>query len=153
MTFNPEIFANEVTLGIIPTDEIPAAAQNAMENGFDGPNVVRMAIIDPKYGYAIDQAIKPMLDELGYIPADKEAAAVRLAQIRAERILANKEDPLESVGYFYKLWFASDYSSELIELGNLDEAFYLKEVMGGHLDEREITLSTIEKFLNQTKYH
>ena len=65
MSFDLATFEAEVALRLIPTEQLPAVAQNALEEGFDGPHVLRMAIMEPHAGWAIDQALPPMLAELG----------------------------------------------------------------------------------------
>ena len=123
MPFDPAIFEAEVALKLVPTERLPAIAQDAMEAGFDGPDVVRMAILDPRYGWAIDQALPPMLKEIGCSELSAEEAAIRLACERAKRILESGEDPLASIPYFYRLMWSADYPAELIDLGYLDDAY------------------------------
>ena len=86
MPFDPAIFEAEVALNLIPTE---------------GLRVVRMAILDRRDGWAIDQALPHMLDELGRQPIPRKEAALRLAHQRDQRILASGEDPLLSLCYFY----------------------------------------------------
>ncbi len=121
MSFDPANFEAEVALRLIPTERLPAIAQDALEDGFDGPNVLRMAILEPVAGWGIDQALPPMLTELGCQEISPKEAALRLAQIRARRILETGEDPLPSIPYFYRLRLAADYPEELIELGYFDD--------------------------------
>ena len=66
MSFDPATFEAEVALRLIPTEQLPRVAQNPLEEGLDGPHVLRMAILEPDAGWAIDQALAPMLVELGY---------------------------------------------------------------------------------------
>jgi hypothetical protein len=69
----------------------------------------------------IDQALPPMLAELGCQAIPPKEAALRLAQIRARRILETGEDPLPSIPYFHQLMWAGNYPEELIELGYFDD--------------------------------
>jgi hypothetical protein len=62
-----------------------------------------------------------MLAELGCQSIPAKEAALRLAQIRARRILETGEDPVPSIRYFYRLMLAADYPEELIELGYFDD--------------------------------
>lgn len=121
MLFDPPLFEAQVALGLIPTEKLPSIAQDAMEAGFDGPCVVRMAIVEPQYLWGIDQALPPMLAELGLQRISMKDAALRVAVRRAEEILASGEDPLLSTGFFFQLLLASDYLPELFNLGYLED--------------------------------
>jgi hypothetical protein len=80
-----------------------------------------MAVLDPVAGWEIDQALPPMLEDLGCRPISAKDAALRLAHIRAKRILETREDPLLSISYFHQLMLAADYPEDLIELGYFDD--------------------------------
>jgi len=121
MSFDPAIFEAEVALKLIPTEKLPMIAQDALEAGFDGPPIVRMAILEPNAGWAIDQALSPMLSALDCQILQPKEAALRLAYTRARRILETGEDPLRSIPYFHQLMLAADYPAELIELGYFDD--------------------------------
>lgn len=127
MAFDLASFEAEVALKLIPTDRLPSIAQDALEVGFDGPHVVRMAILEPNAGWAIDQVLPLMLTELGCRTLSPAEAALRLARQRAQRILGTGEDPLPSLPYFYRLMFSAERPPDLIELGRLGMAFeYLR---------------------------
>src|ERR1700744_2800985 len=117
MPFDPATFEAEVALKLIPPERLPAVAQDAMEAGFDGPHVVRMAILEPAYGWAIDQALPSMLEELGCRELSPKEAALWLGRERAKHLLETGEDPLPSLPYFYRLMRTADYPDELIGLG------------------------------------
>ena len=121
MPFDPATFEAEVALKLIPTEQLPSAAQDALEAGYEGPHVLRMAILEPMAGWAIDQALAPMLEELGCHLIAPAEAALRLAHQRAQRILDTGDDPLPSMSYFYRLIVEADYPDELIELGYSDD--------------------------------
>jgi hypothetical protein len=121
MAFEPGIFEAELALKLISKERLPAVARDALEVGFDGPRVVRMSVLDPKDGWEIDQALPPMLGELGCQLLSPKEAALRLAQDRARHILARGEDPLPSIEYFHGLMLAAGYPDELIDLASLDD--------------------------------
>ena len=126
MPFDPATFEAEVALKLIPTEQLPSVAQDALEAGFDGPYVLRMAILEPVAGWAIDQALSPMMEELGLRSIVPEEAALHLARQRARRILSTGEDPWPSLPYFYRLLVAADYPHDLYELAYFDDddSFY-----------------------------
>lgn len=121
MPFDPATFEAEVALKLIPTERMPSVAQDALEAGFEGPHVLRMAVLEPVAGWGIDQALLAMMEELGCRAISPEQAAFRLARQRARQILETGENPLLSVPYFYRLMVEADYPEELIELGYFDD--------------------------------
>ena len=128
MPFDPPTFEAELALNLIPTEQLPALAQDALEAGFAGPHIVRMAIMQPTDGWAIDQALPPMLEELGCHSITPKEAALWLAHQRAKLILETGEDPLPSLSYFYRLMLSADYPKELIDLDYLkDDCDFLEE--------------------------
>ncbi|MFT4113731.1 hypothetical protein [Silvibacterium sp.] len=123
MPFDPADFEAEAILKLISSGQMPSFALDALEAGFNGPHIVRMAILDPADGWAIDQVLPRMLDELGCHHFAPKEAALHLAEKRAKRILATGEDPLPSLSYFYRLVFEAGYTEELYPLGSLEDLF------------------------------
>ncbi|NUQ29123.1 MAG: hypothetical protein HOQ35_11490 [Acidobacteriaceae bacterium] len=124
MSFDPAVFEAEVALRQILTEKLPSVAQDALEAGWDGPAVTRMAILNPNDRSEIDQALSPMLAELGLQHLDLKTAAIRLAERRAVRILGSGEDPIPHLGYFYRLMYEAGYPEELYELGYLEDEIF-----------------------------
>lgn len=126
MPFDPATFEAEVALKLIPTERLPAAAQDALEAGFDGQHTLRMAILEPAAGWAIDQALPPMMEELWLRSISPEEAASKLARQRAQRLVETGENPLPSMPYFYRLLIAGNYPDELYDLAYFDDedSFY-----------------------------
>ncbi len=85
MPFDRATFEAEVALKLIPTERLPSVAQDALEAGFDGPRVVRMAVLEPVANWGIDQALPPMMEELGCKAISPEDAALHLARQRARQ--------------------------------------------------------------------
>ncbi|WP_263410785.1 hypothetical protein [Terriglobus tenax] len=123
MPFDPLQFQAEVSLNRIPTEKIPLVAQEAMETGFDGPHVVRMAILENASFSEISDALPHMMTELGLSQMPIDAAAIRIARKRAVEILENGEDPLPSLPFFYYLMVQADYPEELTEVGYVEDSF------------------------------
>jgi len=123
MAFDPQQFAAEAALGLIHPESFPSAAQDALEAGFDGKWIVRMAVLDKPSGWEVDQVLPKMLAELNItLPKSKEAALL-LAKIRAQRIQRSGEDPLKSIGYFNQLYLNAEYPDGLQELGWLEDHY------------------------------
>lgn len=121
MPFDPSIFEAEVALKLIPTEQLPTKAQQALEAGFDGPRTVRMAILDSKSYWEIEQVLPEMLNELGMTSLSPKEAAMRLATLHAKHLLETREDPISSLSRFHRLMQAGDYPDELQELGWLGD--------------------------------
>ncbi|HEY0163229.1 MAG TPA: hypothetical protein VGB69_11165 [Edaphobacter sp.] len=121
MSFDLAHFEAEVALKLIPTEQLPSVAQDALEAGFDGPHVLRMATLEPFAIWEIDQALPPMLAELGCHSIPPRDAAMLLARQRAQDILKTGENPLPSIPYFHRLMLAADCSDELAELGYFED--------------------------------
>ena len=147
MPFDPPTFEAELALNLIPTEQLPALAQDALEAGFAGPHIVRMAILEPTAVWAIDQALPPMLEELGCHSITPKEAALWLAHQRAKLILETGEDPLLSLSYFYRLMLSADYPKELIDLGYLkdDCEFLLEENVD---NQRALAREALENLLS-----
>jgi hypothetical protein len=121
MPFDPQQFAAEASLGIIPTESFPSAAQDALVAGFNSKWILRMAVLDRPSGWEVDQVLPKMLADLGIeLPTPKDAALF-LAKNRVHRIQQTGEDPLKSIDYFKQLLRKADYPDELTELGWLEE--------------------------------
>ncbi len=146
MPFDPQTFEAETTLHLIPTEELPNRAMEAVEAGFDGPNVIRMAILNPNAPYEIEQALPAMLAELGCRKTSAEQAATLLAHQRAERILSQNEDPLLEWSYFLRVYHAADYPVDLSGLAYaLDECDYLDISLE---QQRALAIDALEEFLS-----
>ena len=144
--FDPAVFEAELALGFIPTEEMPRRAQDALEAGYDGAGVVRMAVLEKPSGWEVDQVVPRMLEDLGLRRIDVADAAVRLGRVRAERILASGEDPLQSAAYFDDLAKRADYPVEL-----MDCVSYFDDVRAFDLDDekiREIALGQLRELLD-----
>jgi hypothetical protein len=103
-----------------------------------------MAILEKPSGWEVDQVLPRMLKELDVELSEPRLAAIHLTRVRIERIQRMGEDPLDSIGYFYKLLCVADYPSELSRLGWLGDCFE-------YADEAEIrneAIQAMEEFLD-----
>ena len=133
MAFDPAVFEAELALGLVPTEEMPRRAQDALEAGYDGAGVVRMAVLEKPSGWEVDQVVPRMLEDLRLRRIEATEGAVRLGRVRAERILASGEDPLLSASYFDDLAKRADYPVELV-----DCVGYFEDVLAFGLDDEEM---------------
>jgi hypothetical protein len=144
MAFDPQQFAAEVSLGLIHPESFPSVAQDALEAGFDGKWIVRMAVLDKPSGWEVDQVLPKMLLELGVQLPGLQEAALLLAKIRAQRVQATGEDPLQSIGYFNKLYLNAEYPDGLQELAWLEEHYEWTDEDG----VRAAAVEAMENFLD-----
>jgi len=145
MPFDPQEFAAKVVLGELHSEDLPAAAQDALEAGFDGSAIVRLAILDNPSTWEIEPLMGKVLAELSVTPPDKVEAAIFLAKRRAQRILDNNEDPISSLDYFERLHFNSGYPEDLAELGWLQEDWWGADDNG---QKHAAALEAIENLFN-----
>jgi hypothetical protein len=145
MPFDPPIFEAEVALKLIPTEQLPSRAQDALEAGFDGPHTLRVAILDPRSPYEIEQALPSMLTELDLTNISPEEAAIRLATLRAKQLHDSGDDPIPSLSYFYRLLRAGDYPDDLYELGYLGDEWEAYEASPE--EQRKQTTEALENLL------
>jgi hypothetical protein len=146
MPFDPLMFEAEIALKLIPTEQLPLRAQDALEAGYDGPRTVRLAILESKSLSEIDSALRQMVTELGITEITPPQAAIRLATIRAKYLLDSGEDPLPSLPYFYRLLQAGDYPEELCELAYLADEW---EYLDTSIDEQQrCTIEALQNLLD-----
>lgn len=122
MAFDAEAFAAKIVLGELPAEAMPAAAQDAMEAGFDGPAIVRLAILEQPVASDVEPLLPQVFAELGVVRPTPADAALYLAKLRARQILDSGEDPLPSLNYFCRLAGAGGWPDEISELGWLEDA-------------------------------
>jgi hypothetical protein len=144
MAFDRELVEAQLALEHIGTTDVPKLAWDALEAGLDGPATRRLAALRFPTFFEVREVLPAVLQEWGMKQLSPGDAALRLAKIRARRILQNNEDPLEHAGDFYQIWVDADYCSALREYGPLrDEAFVAREC--GQADD-EIRAWLLEKF-------
>jgi len=145
MPFDPQEFAAKVSLGEIPSEERPSLAQDALEAGFDGPALVRMAVLTKPSGWEVDQFVPRVLEELKVLKPKTAEAAIFLVKKLAWRILETNEDPLPSLSYFHRLFWLADAPTEMAGLAYADEMIY-----GGTDDDtRQALREEIANFLDR----
>lgn len=152
-TFDAERIAAELKLHMIPPERLIALAQDAMEAGFDGPGIVRMAILQPDERWEIGKAEEGMRKELGSDRMTLRDAAFLLAERRVRQLLGSGENPAMSIPYFNQIYTAVwnvegvDPIPGLERLAYMDDDFY---ILGEKEEEefRAIAQEALEEFLD-----
>ena len=130
MTFDRRLIEAKITLDQIGFHEFPALAADALEAGFDGPAIRRMAAMVLPTGLEIDELRPQFQHEAGLVTVSPATASVRLATQRANEILDGDLDPLCHLGRFERWFLDAECPYELRELGLLEEDAYVLEYSG-----------------------
>jgi hypothetical protein len=128
--FERNLVEAKLALDRIGPEELPALAWDALEAGFDGHAIRRMAAFVNPTGWQTDQILPAFMRESGLQRISIEAACVRIAIDLARRLLTNGSDPLLYSRDFELLWIKSDYSRVLQDAGSLDDQKYVGPMVG-----------------------
>jgi hypothetical protein len=130
MRFDQKIVEAKLALKRIRSEEMPALAWDALEAGFDGPSIRRLAALTKPSGWEVDQVVPSFMAEAELKPITRQEASVRLARQLARRILLEGHDPLAYIRDFELLWVEADYASEIQNAGTLDVQRFIDEDNG-----------------------
>lgn len=136
MPFDQITIGARLTLGSIWPEEMPSVAWDALEAGYDGPAIRRMAAFVNPTGFEVD-AVLPAFKREAHIPQlSKSESAVRMAYNIAREIVDMRKDPIPYADTFNTLWIAADYSREIQQLGTWRDDIYLSlTYFGGNKDD------------------
>ena len=135
MAFNPRVVEAQLALNLISSTDMPRLAWDALEAGLDGPALRRIAALEFPTFFLIQELLPRAMGEMHLAKLDKAEAALRMAKLRAQEILATNSDPFKHVQDFEHLWIEADYCRELQEYGNLHDEVYVVRYMGQHDQE------------------
>jgi hypothetical protein len=107
---------------MIYPEEMPSLAWDALEAGFDGPFIRRLAALDHPSGWETDQIASAFMAEAGLKRISIQDASIRIARQLANQILTEGLDPLAYTRYFELLWTRAEYPREIQDVGCLDDA-------------------------------
>jgi hypothetical protein len=125
MGFDAKVVEAKLALGMIGTTDMPRMAWDALEAGYDGPGIRRLAALDFPTYFTVAEA------------------ALRLAKLQAQEILRSGDDPLRHTGDFWRMWVQADYRRELAEVGPLADDVFVAESCGQ--SEKEIRAWVLER--------
>lgn len=148
MIFDPRLVEAKIALQQIGFQEFPALAGDALEAGFDGPAIRRMAALVQPTGFETDELLHRFMLEAELAAISPFAACVRLAIQLATEILDRNLDALPYLGKFERWFMLADYPAEFQELGLLEEDAYVMKYSGSSEDEiRAWVLERLQAFL------
>jgi len=128
---------------------MPALAWDAIEAGLDGPAIRRMAALEFPTFFEVQEVLPQAMKEMRLSRLGEGEAALRLAKLRAQEILATNSDPFKHLRDFEHLWLESHYCRELRDYGNLEDEVYVAKLMGQpEEDIRAWLLETLNRLAN-----
>jgi hypothetical protein len=130
MAFEPKVVEARLALNLISSTEMPKLAWEALEAGLDGPAIRRLAAFEFPTFFQIQEVLPQAMKEMRLASLDKTAAALQLAKLWAQEILARNLDPFKHLRDFEQVWIESGYCRELHEFGNLDDEVHVARSMG-----------------------
>jgi len=143
MAFEPLAVEARLALNLIASTDMPALAWDSIEAGLDGPAIRRMAALEFPTFFEVQEVLPQAMKEMRLSRLSEGEAALRLAKLRAQEILATNSDPFKHLRDFEHLWLESHYCRELRDYGNLDDEVYVAKVMGQ--PEEEIRAWLLER--------
>lgn len=136
MSFDREPIEAELALDRIPSNEMPKLAWDALEAGFDGPAIRRLAAFNSPTHFEVRDVLPKAMTEMGMSQLPPLQAGIRLAQRWADELLRlDAVDLLARARLFEQLYIYLDYPPELQGVGTLDDEIYVARTMGSNEPE------------------
>jgi hypothetical protein len=118
----------EHVLGRLSYADLPNVAVQALELGYDGPAIRRLASLDKPSYFGVGDLFEKVAVEIGVGQISKKDASIYLSKEIAKAILSGSKEPL---GGAYEIWLlcaAADYPDQLLIFGGLDQDFNIPQV-------------------------
>lgn len=94
-TFDPNIFVAKRFCGLVRPEDMPAFAADALEAGFDGPALRRLAGLVRPSSWDVGELFESAVGEIGIVEVrTKEQAVFKLARILAKAIVDGQVEPI-----------------------------------------------------------
>ncbi len=120
MPFDPNLFVAEWYCGLNLPEDMPAFAADALEAGFDGPALRRLAGLVKPTSWDVGNLFLDAIDEIGVIEVrNREQAIFRLAKVVAKKILDGSMDALEGAQRLSRYAMEAGYPDGLAEFDQL----------------------------------
>ena len=120
---------------MVGPEEMPALAWDALEAGFDGSAIRRLAALIKPSGWETDCILPAFMTEAGLEIISRQEASVRIARQLAGRILREGLDPFDYSRDFELLWIRADHPEAITDAGMLDDQKAVAEYIGQSEDE------------------
>jgi hypothetical protein len=136
-----------LALNLIASSDMPQIACDALEAGFDGKAIRRLAVLEKPTYFEVAEILPRVMQELELKQIPTGEAALRVARKIARDILSSGDDPLSHVRDFEFLWIQSGYQAEICELGTMYDEVYVAQSMGRSDEEtRDWVKSLLQDF-------
>lgn len=120
--FNPDLFVAKWYCSKVGPEDMPAFAADALEAGFDGPSLRRLAGLIKPTSRDVGSLFQDALSEIGKIKIrSKEQAVFSLSRTVASNIVDGRLDPIEGAGILASYARMIDYPAFLAEFFQLSE--------------------------------
>jgi hypothetical protein len=117
------------TLGKAHYPDLPSVACDALELGFDGDAIRRLAVLDKPSYFQVGDLFQRAIAEMKISPPSKREAVIFLAREIAREILAGREEALNGAYKIFLLGYAADFPREIVIFGGLDQEFDVPEIL------------------------
>ena len=108
--FNPDLFVAKWYCSEVWSEDMPAFAADALEAGYDGPALRKLAGLIKPTSVDIGDLFKQSLTEIGTVTIhNREEAALLLARTTARNIVNGQMDPIAGCNVLAGLAHALDY--------------------------------------------
>lgn len=100
-------------LGLLPAQDAPQFAWEALVFGYDGPLLRALASLRAPTKWEVDHVFFPAIREMGFETYTEVEACRVLADDAADKILKGKLDAVEGASQIRDYWVRSGYIEEL----------------------------------------
>lgn len=130
-TFNPDMFVAKWYCGRVQPEDMPQFAADALEAGYDGPALRRLAGLIRPTAMDVGELFQQSLAEIGTVKIrNSEQAAILLVRTTLGDIVDQKIDPIRGASVIAGLVHTLDYPDFLtpfLELAELSDETYMGE--------------------------
>ena len=116
------------TLERLSSEDLPSVAWDALEIGFDGPALRRVAALDKPSSFEVGELFRKALSEMGKSALSKPEAAMLLAKEIAQQVISGNKKPLEGASEIWRLACQSDFPEQITIFGALDVDCYIPTI-------------------------
>lgn len=150
MTFDPKLLAARWYAHRLFPEEVPQAAADALEAGFDGPALRRLAGLIRPTLVDIQPWIGNALEEMGQVePLSQEEGLIAIAEPVARHILDGSLDPLEGCSILACYAMAARYPACLTGFFQIDDELTWGEYARDKKAREKDVIEEARKFLEE----